>query len=709
MPGGASPIVNARAAAGLAWLLCLLTVALLALGLVLWAANGFPLLLHTDPATGGAGVRLLAVLTFALIAVVGLLVAMRQPSNPIGWIMLAAVLVASFDLFGQSFVAHVLPDSPTAARLVAALAYPLNVSAALVAVMLVLFPNGRLPAARWRWVLWLAGVSGVMQMIHRILRPGSLRLAPSEDNPFGMPSAAPVLPALAAASQLGLALALLLGAASLVARWRRARGEERLQLRWIAYAAPPWAAAFAATVVVPQAWQPLVRIIYFAVLDVFVITVGVAVLNYRLYDLDLVVNKAIVYGALGVFVTGVYVAVVFGISAIIGAQAELDLWLSLLVTLVVALAFQPVRAWAQRVANRLVYGRRASPYEVLTGFSRRLVEALSPEEVLPRMAEATARGVGGSRARVRVYVPGALDRAVAWPPATVDAAFERTLPVLHQGALVGEIAVSKPPGESFTPAESRLLADLAAQAGAALNGVRLAVELQARLDQISAQASELRASRQRIVSAQDAERRRLERDLHDGAQQYLVSLAINARLARELVRTEPVDAENLLDDVTAQANQTLVSLRNLARGIFPPVLADRGLVAALQAHLASTMPAACVDVDGLAVDQRFPADVETAVYFCCLEALQNCAKHAPNAAVRVRLRVVPGQVSFAVVDDGQGFDPSVARTGTGLQGMHDRIAAVGGTLEVRSCPGRGTAVEGSVPVDGHWSPPALGP
>jgi signal transduction histidine kinase len=692
--------VNARAAAGLAWSLCLLTLAVLVVGLVLWVANGFPVLLGSDPATGGAPIRLLAVLTFALIAIVGLLIATRQPSNPIGWIILAADLVSSFDLFGQNFAAYALSDWPTAARLVAALAYPLNVSAALISAMLVLFPNGRLPSARWRWVLWLAGGSGVLQVLHRALRPGPLRMAPSEQNPFGMPSAAPVLAAIEVAAQLGLAAALLLAAASLVLRWRHARGDERLQLRWIAYAVLPWAAVFATSVVVPQAWQPVVRVVYFLVLDLFVIALGVAVLKYRLYDIDLVVNRALVYGALGAFITAVYVTVVFGISAAVDATTELDVWLSLLATVIVALAFQPVREQAQRLANRLVYGRRASPYEVLADFSRRLVGALAADEVLPRMAEAAAQGVGAARARVRVYVPGGADRAVAWPSETVDAAFERTLAVLHQGTLVGEIAVSKPPGESFTPAEQRLLADLAAQAGAALNGVRLSVELQARLEQISAQASELRASRQRIVSAQDAERRRLERDLHDGAQQYLVSLSVNARLARELVRAEPGEAENLLDDVGAQASEALVALRTLARGIFPPALADRGLLAALQAHVASIRPPVHMDSDGLGLDQRFLPEVETAVYFCCLEALQNCAKHAPGAAVHVALtRPDANWLTFSIRDEGPGFDPASVPAGSGHQHMADRLAALDGTLHVSSAPGRGTTVSGRLPID----------
>ena len=292
------------------------------------------------------------------------------------------------------------------------------------------------------------------------------------------------------------------------------------------------------------------------------------------------------YGALGAFITAVYVAVVFGISAAVDATGELDVWLSLLATVIVAVAFQPVRERAQRLANRLVYGRQVSPYEVLADFSRRMGDALAADEVLPGMAEAAAHGLGADRVRVRVYVPGSQDRAVAWPPDAVDAAFDRTVPVMNHGELLGEVSISKPPGVPFTPVEERLLADFAAQAGPAFMRVRLDVQLQAQLEEMSAQAIELRASRQRIVAAQDIERRRLERDIHDGAQQHLVALAVNARLARELVRTDPTEAESLLAEIGSQAGDALATLRDLARGIFPAVLADRGLAAALEAQVA---------------------------------------------------------------------------------------------------------------------------
>ena len=346
----------------------------------------------------------------------------------------------------------------------------------------------------------------------------------------------------------------------------------------------------------------------------------------------------------------------------------------------------------QRLANRVVYGRRLSPYEVLADLSRRMAGALSVDAVLPRLAEAIAIGIVATRTRVRVYVPGGRDQAVAWPAEAIAEQFERTTPVHHQGALVGEIAVSKPPGEPLTLTEQALLADLAAQAGPALGNVRLAADLRV-------QADELRASRQHIVAAQGQERRRIERDLHDGAQQHLVAMAVNLQVAQNLIRSDPTEAEALVSEVRGQVSEALGTLRDLARGIYPPALADHGLGAALEAHIVKSCPAVRLETDAQVADQRCTPEIEAAAYFCVLEALQNCAKHAAHALVCVRLHGESEQMTFEVSDDGPGLLWERPHGGTGLQGMADRLAAVGGSLVIRSEPGRGTIVTGRLPVE----------
>jgi len=314
------------------------------------------------------------------------------------------------------------------------------------------------------------------------------------------------------------------------------------------------------------------------------------------------------------------------------------------------------------------------------------------------MAEAAARGVAATHSRVRVYVPDGRDQAVAWPPEAIAKSFDRTVLVVHQGTPVGEISVAKAAGDPLTPTEGALLADLASQAGMALSNVRLAVELEARLNQLASQADELRASRQRIVTAQDAERRRLERDIHDGAQQHLLAIGINARLARQMAEGNSTLTVALLDEIGVEVTEAIDHLRDLARGIFPALLADHGLVAALRAHLAKSMASVQVEAAAGLAAARFDPQIEAAVYFCCLEALQNAAKHAPGAGVIVQLTQQDGSLSFSVRDQGSGFDVGTVVRGSGLHGMADRIAALDGELRIESTTGGPTTVTGRVPL-----------
>jgi len=261
----------------------------------------------------------------------------------------------------------------------------------------------------------------------------------------------------------------------------------------------------------------------------------------------------------------------------------------------------------------------------------------------------------------------------------------RAVPVRHQGELLGALTVRKAPNEPLTPTEEKLQDDLASQAGLVLRNVRLTEELKANL-------AELRASRQRIVAAQDEERRRLERNIHDGAQQQLVALMVKLKLAG--IKAAPIpDLQASLAELGTDAADALQNLRDLARGIYPPLLADQGLVAALTAQARKSAVPVQIEPDGVA---RYPQDVEAALYFCCLEALQNVAKYAHARTARIRLWGSNGGVRFEVEDDGVGFDPDTAGRSSGLQNMADRLEALGGGLTVRSAPGAGATISGSV-------------
>ena len=261
-------------------------------------------------------------------------------------------------------------------------------------------------------------------------------------------------------------------------------------------------------------------------------------------------------------------------------------------------------------------------------------------------------------------------------------------PIRHQGELLGALSIVKRPGESITPTEEKLVRDLAGQAGLVMRNVALTEQLMDHIDQ-------LRASRQRLVNAQDEERRKLERNLHDGAQQQLVALSVKLRLAEGLVDRDPEKTKSMLADLQAATGEAIEDLRDLARGIYPPLLADKGLVAALEAQARKGSVATDVRSENVV---RYPQQVEAAVYFCALEALNNVAKYAGASRAEVRLAQSNGDLTFEVSDDGAGFDVGRTSYGTGLRGMADRVEAIGGTLEIRSTPGEGTSVAGRIPV-----------
>jgi signal transduction histidine kinase len=265
----------------------------------------------------------------------------------------------------------------------------------------------------------------------------------------------------------------------------------------------------------------------------------------------------------------------------------------------------------------------------------------------------------------------------------------RVAPVRHQGELLGALSIQKAPGDPVSPAEDKLVVDLASQAGLTLRNARL--------------IEDLRASRVRLVQAQDEERRRLERNIHDGAQQQLVALAVKANLAEQFVGRDEAKERALLGQLKDDAQEALENLRDLARGIYPPLLADQGLAAALVAQARKSPVPVTVDVDGIG---RFSQDTEAAVYFCTLEALQNVAKYSGASAATVHLASTNDHLRFMVVDDGVGFDPTTTGYGTGTQGMADRLAALGGQLTVSSSPGRGTTVSGWIPVAAVQPPAA---
>lgn len=413
-----------------------------------------------------------------------------------------------------------------------------------------------------------------------------------------------------------------------------------------------------------------------------------------------------VLGGSCVVVAAVYVVVVLGGGIVFGHTDSPHVGLSVLATAIVALGFEPMRAWLEATAGRWINDGRRSPYEVLSRFSESLAggEDGSEQADLPlRMARLLVEGTGASWAQVWVMVGDRPELAAVWPDDVdaqapeldVDAPGLRTLDVMLTDERLGMLRLQEHHDAPLSPVEERLFEGLAAQAGLALRGAQLRVELSRRADDLGALAHELQASRRRVVDAHDAERRRLERDIHDGAQQHLVALVVNLRLAEALTERSPDRARAVLAEQAAAVDSAITTLIELSRGIYPKVLAEEGVAAAISS-LVSTSATPVVVLDrGVG---RYPEELEAALYFCGIEAVQNAVKHASASRVEVELDVVDGHVTLLVRDDGVGFDPTTVLAAGGLANMHDRIDSVGGELAFRANDAGGTDVVASVPA-----------
>ena len=439
-------------------------------------------------------------------------------------------------------------------------------------------------------------------------------------------------------------------------------------------------------------------------------------------------------GAFTVVLSAAYLVIVRGLgNAPTGSGDRETVALSMVAAALAAVSFGPARRRFLVGANRLVFGSRPTPDELIRAFSSRLTRTTPMEELLLQLAESLVRamdlvqadiytgagpvlewaaGVPDRGGRLPVVVteqerPAVVRAAVSgnawidvWLPALATAAgtgsLLRVAPIRNAGQLLGLIAVERAPNtEPFSEEDDRILGDLAREVGLALHNVHLDAALQDTLAELRAQAAALRESRARIVASGDAERRRVERNLHDGAQQNLVAIAIGLRLARDRLDSDPVEAARMLDQLNGEVQSAVAELRELAHGIYPPLLVDSGLAPALLAAASRSPLRVEVEVD---TPDRFDHDTEAAVYFCCLEALQNSAKHAPGATARIRVWCEPGTLFFRVEDDGPGFDPAVSAKGHGLVNMTDRVGAIGGTVAWSSQPGQGVEVSGVVPV-----------
>jgi signal transduction histidine kinase len=632
-------------------------------------------------------------------AVVGALIAART-GNAVGWVFLGIAASFAVSAPAQNWVDAAIELGRPLAFVGLAnwlSQWPFFICLCLFPAVFFLYPTGSLPSPRWRvpWHIYLGSL--VVTVVGFALLPYRWDGIPGEivTNPVGVEPLEPVLGVFLAVAGVTLVLSAFVALASLIVRARGSGPDEHQQIRWLGMVGRVGGVLFLLLLVAgfssgdrgtgfaASATNLLMALLVITIVVGIPAATATAIFRFRLYDLDLVIRKTVIFAVLVAMLLAIGGIAAVGIVFPLVPSLYETPPLMLLLGLTYGLLSIPLYRLAKRIADRVVFGGRASPYEVLTEFSERVGETYASEDVLPRMAAVLGEGTGADTATVWLLVADRMHPAATWP---LDADPPRSVPpdaveVRHRGDVLGALSVSLPASDPMNPSKSRLLEDLASQAGLVLRNVRL--------------IEELRASRQRLVDAQDEERRRLERNIHDGVQQQLVALNVQLGLLARMASTDPPRAAEMATDLQARATSTLDDLRDLARGIYPPLLADRGLATAVEAQARRAVVPTTVRADGLG---RYPQEVEAAVYFSVLEAMNNVAKYAEATSADVSLAQRNGSLEFTVHDDGLGFDPANVALGSGLQGMTDRIDAIGGSLSIESEPGAGTTVRGSVPV-----------
>lgn len=679
--------------ARLAW-----AIAALSLALVVIAVGAFVFALFFGDIKQAPAIHLffspVITITFSLV---GALVASRQPRNPIGWIFLAVGFLSAlnldapiYTLLSESFAwRSALPGVQIAEWMNLWVWIPLTLVP--FTFLLLLFPDGHLLSARWQPIAWAAAL-GLAGLTCAVAFAPSPNVAPyAVSNPFGIPGAAAEMELLQNVASILLAVGFFGSVAALIVRARRSRGIEREQIKWLVYAV---LLGILLNVVagMPYWFEPNDPMVYDlsiiasgVALCGIVIAAGIAILRYRLYDIDIIVNRTLVYGALTFGIVALYVLLV-GVFGTL-SQTSGNLFLSLLATGLIAIVFQPLRERLQRAVNRLTYGERDDPYRVLTRLGAQLESAMEPSAALTQTVETVAAALKLPYVAIALQRDGNMQTVAAHGTAPNSM---RHFPLIHASEPIGElVAAPRTPNEALTPADERLLRDLAQQ-----------ISIVART---AALTSDLEQARLRIVTERGEARRQLGSDLHDGVGHQLVALT---RQIEHVTPKAPDSSAQLSTEFLADIKQKLIAtttqVRSLAHQLYPPELEVLGLSGALRER-AHGYPTFRIVMDAPESIPSLPAEIETAAYYIALEVLTNVDKHAHANICHIRLRLSSADVTsqlrrleMDIVDDGRGFTDGEAH-GLGLLSMRARAAEVGGTCHIAPNPGGGTAVRVQIP------------
>ncbi len=615
----------------------------------------------------------------------GLLITRRHPRHPIGWMLLITGLGAGLTGVSEGFsiyALHVRPHLLPVGILVAGLFNWLwIVSYALMAIFIpLLFPDGHFLSPRWRVVAWLGVVWTLLGAAWMILAPGPLPNNGDIENPFGVEALRGtfvtsfdprvVIPL------IGMFL-MLVAASSLIARYRRTQDAvTRHQLKWLAFATV--LVSFAG--IVGHFSGPLADIALAVLAFSMPVAVAVAILRYRLYDIDFIINRTLVYGALVASIVGLYVVTVSAVSLFVQNRSN---WIAAMVAAgVVGIVFHPLRTRLQRGANRLLYGRRAHPLTVLSEMGARMEAAATPEAMLSAMVETVARELKLPYVGVGLEGEDGLSMVTAYgKPDHKAVAF----PLVYQGEIVGQLlAAPRGRGETFHETDMVLLENIARQAGAVAHAARL--------------TADLRRSSQRLVTAREEERRRLRRDLHDGLGPYLASFPLALDAVIRLMESNPPAAAAILRELQKQSQNAVREIRRLVYNLRPPALDDLGLTGALRESVARyNRSGVHITFDAPDPMPPLPAAVEVAAFRIVQEGITNVVRHAHARTCRVALRLERDCLCVTIEDDGRGLPPNL-RKGVGLRSMQERVTTLGGRFSLGKSSAGGALVEAWLPI-----------
>lgn len=636
----------------------------------------------------------------SIYGLTGFLVTRQQPGHITGWLLMLVALTSTLTLLSGAYTEFALyvlriESSPLLDFCTWLDKFMWLVPSVIpLSLLLLTFPDGRLPSPRWRIIAWLTGLGMVGFMLASAFYPDPLPdFGMPAPNPYGIPGAQGLLGPVLNISSLFLLVGVMGAFVSVILRYRRAQGLQRTQLKWLMYAA---GLVLTALIVTAALWLILPDSDFLVEVGImlnsggvaFIIAaIGVAILRHQLWDVDALISRTLVYGLLTLIVIGMYILTVSFFSLIFEGD---NLFFSLVATGLVAVSFQPLRDAIQRGINRFLFGQRDEPYAIVQRVSEELNPAMPLPDTLPAMVTAIAESLRLPFVAIRLNNEKGPQLAADYPAgySAPVPPYSQSIPLNYQSEQIGELILApRSQTEPFSTTELALLTIIARQVAIAAYNLRLTGALQ--------------QSREQLVSAREEERRRLRRDLHDGLGPVLAAMSFRLDAIHNLVETKPEQAREWITDLKGQVQAALSDIRRIAYNLRPPALDELGLMGAMHEHVNVVEQAGLhFQLDLPPELPPLPAAVEVALYRIFMEGVTNVQRHAQASSCTVHLSLMaqPASICLELVDDGRGI-ASGHTPGVGLMAMRERTAELGGQFSVEPSAGGGTHIRARLPLN----------